>query len=296
MITFFQSQLRGDVPWTRKPGLSTIRNRYRVIKAFTEFGSRPGRAWCKPGLFEGVRLPRAEPPQDFIQLTADELLTMVESTDVPRDRAFLAHLICTACRVGEVTSLKLGDVDLDNLTVYTRIHKSNRADSMPIVQDLFEEITRWLVDYQDRVEAPLNNAWYLYPAKTATYYRQGRVRAYTIRPDVEMQYMSARRIVRNGLVRIGYNPAGLTQEACHTIRRSVARLYFDSRMGDGYSHALRETQALLHHKSSATTEMYLRLDIDRARRDDTMKGKPFILGRAAQTRGGVKNGGLRVAG
>jgi len=44
----------------------------------------------------------------------------------------------------------------------------------------------------------------------------------------------------------------------------------------GYDAALRTVSAMLHHKSSATTEQYLGLSSERKRRDDRLRGRPFL--------------------
>jgi len=79
------------------------------------------------------------------------------------------------------------------------------------------------------------------------------------------------------LVRLGYSEAQRKREGCHTLRRSVARAYFDGlRTELGYDHALREVAALLHHKSTRTTENYLGVTADKIMRDERMKGQPFL--------------------
>jgi hypothetical protein len=44
----------------------------------------------------------------------------------------------------------------------------------------------------------------------------------------------------------------------------------------GYDAALRTVSALLHHSNMATTERYLGLSSEKKRRDQTLKGRPFL--------------------
>src|SRR5690606_30101648 len=82
------------------------------------------------------------------------------------------------------------------------------------------------------------------------------------------------RVVQGALGALGYPTRG---EGCHTVRRSVARAFFDSMATDtGYDAALRTVSAMLHHKSSATTEIYLGLTSERVRRDSLLRGRPFL--------------------
>ncbi len=70
----------------------------------------------------------------------------------------------------------------------------------------------------------------------------------------------------------------VTQEGTNTIRRRVARAFFDSMADDqGYDAALRTVSALTHHSSSATTEHYLREpSSERKRRDERLGVQPFL--------------------
>jgi hypothetical protein len=57
----------------------------------------------------------------------------------------------------------------------------------------------------------------------------------------------------------------------------VARAYYDSLCEErGDVAALRLTAALLHHKNTTTTEVYLGLDAEKAGRNRRLRGKPFL--------------------
>jgi integrase len=82
------------------------------------------------------------------------------------------------------------------------------------------------------------------------------------------------KVVQAALARIGLPTKG---EGCHTLRRASARALFDQLTQDkGYDSALRVVSAFLHHKSSTTTELYLGLDAERERRDEWLRGRPFL--------------------
>ena len=80
------------------------------------------------------------------------------------------------------------------------------------------------------------------------------------------------RIVQEALAAVGLPTK---YEGTHTIRRAVARHFFDSQAALGHDGALRVTSALLHHRSASATERYLGLTSERVRRDEVMRGKPF---------------------
>jgi len=78
----------------------------------------------------------------------------------------------------------------------------------------------------------------------------------------------AERVVQQALAALGLPTK---HQGTHTIRRAAARHFFDSMSSDvGYDAALRTVSAMLHHKSSATTEQYLGLSSERKRRDDRL--------------------------
>ena len=57
------------------------------------------------------------------------------------------------------------------------------------------------------------------------------------------------------------------------MRRSGARALFDQLVQDGYDGAIRTVQAMLHHTSVTTTEVYLGIHLDKKRRDEAIRGK-----------------------
>jgi len=76
------------------------------------------------------------------------------------------------------------------------------------------------------------------------------------------------RIIRDLAWRVGVELE--PGDGWHTVRRSVARLFFDRVSGNGYDAALRMTAAFLHHKNTATTEIYLGLELEKVQRDEVM--------------------------
>jgi integrase len=63
------------------------------------------------------------------------------------------------------------------------------------------------------------------------------------------------------------------QEGGHTLRRSGATALYNQLSSVGHDRAIRICQAMLGHSSVQTTEIYLRLDLDRKVRNDLLAGK-----------------------
>lgn len=263
----------------REPIKATTANYYRTrLSSFFRWATRRG--WLKHDLLQEVEPLATERPQR-LRLSPDDLLRLIDVAVDARDRALIALLTNTAFRRGTATSIKVGDVDLKGKTILVRITKSRTEDLFPITADLHPELERWLRTYAREIGRPLSNADYLFPARQASVYRwvtapdgvkvRQRTNA-TWSPDRPLTHPE--RIIQQALRQIGLATRG---EGCHTVRRSVARVFFDSMAEDtGYDAALRTVSALLHHRSSATTEIYLGLTSERIRRDARLRGEPFL--------------------
>jgi integrase len=267
------------------PGISSATaNQYRSrLKVFFSWMTK--RAMTKVDLLEDVDiLPVATKVRQ--QPKPGILLAFLDSAVHPRDRAYLAVAMNSALRSSEVIRIRVGDVDLERGFFRVTTSKRSQADRMPITEDLDRELRRWFAAYeQDLPEGrQLQDSDFLFPGISAplfdhyeTQVGSGRVLLRTERqviPEVAMGIQRSVDIVHRAL-----KAAGLPTryEGTHTIRRAVARAYFDSlRSSVGRDNALREVSALLHHSNSSMTERYLGLSAERDARDDAMRGKPFL--------------------
>lgn len=215
------------------------------------------------------------------QPSARAMLGLLDATENGRDRCYIAAAINTALRSNEITPLRVGDVDLDGGWLRVKITKTHDNDRQPITSDLDIELRRWLTAYALDLGRPLHGDDYLFPGRTGTRYVsitqpdgttvKGRTPS-VWRPHQPVVHTE--RIVQGAMAALGL-PTKF--EGTHTLRRAVARAFFDSMSTDmGHDGALRTVSALLHHKSSATTEIYLGLSVERERRDERLRGKPFL--------------------
>lgn len=256
-------------------------NVYRTrLSTFFRFCSVRG--WIRKDLLQEVQaIPvpkriRQQPPPNV-------LLQMVEEAGNPRDRVYLAIAVNTALRTNEICRIKVGDVNLAQGTLHAVISKIHIEDELPITADLDRELRSWLVEYARALGRPLADEDYLIPvivARGAMYWtldvegkKVMRHHFGTYDPARKIT-ANSERIVKEVMARLGMETH---YEGTHTIRRAVARAFFDSMSDDtGYDAALRTTSALLHHQSTATTERYLGLTSEKVRRDAMMTGKPFL--------------------
>ena len=155
-----------------------------------------------------------------------------------------------------------------------------------MTDDLAYELRRWLTEYRTSLaglDRPVEvlDEHYLLPAITGPRYRwrtqdDGRRVQYQVpsRWNPERPARKIHEVAQAALERVGLPTR---HEGIHTIRRAVARLYFDRLVEDkGYDGALRQVSALLHHSNSTTTERYLGLSRERRARDESLRGRSLL--------------------
>lgn len=232
------------------------------------------------------------------------LVTAAGSSDVgsPMLRGMMATAISTALRISDVRKIQLKDIDFRLSEIFVRIMKTGAEDQIPITLDLQDELERYLSWLEAEEYAPVlyQDMYIFHGWKSVGHHHPSTGRfGLVYRPNAARPISSAwasAKIV-DLFERCGIEvQAG---EAWHTIRRSVARIYFDSLRSEmSHDHALRETSALLHHKNTRTTEVYLGLDAEIKARNTRLRGQPFILSssdtRADTNKGAVLGARFRI--
>ncbi|WP_256842260.1 tyrosine-type recombinase/integrase [Ornithinimicrobium cryptoxanthini] len=198
-----------------------------------------------------------------------------------RDRALIALSVNTGLRRNSVLLLTVEDVDLDEGWLRVQITKSHRDDAFPISSDLEPELHRWLRQYAKDLGRPLNGQEWLLPARTGpritwTTQEDGtKARGHTAGSWVPERAMThPERVIQDALRSAGLDiGAG---EGMHTIRRGLARAFFDSLSEQGHDSAIKDVGAMLHHSNSSTTEVYLGLSQEVERRNALIRGRPLL--------------------
>lgn len=242
--------------------------------------------WCerkrylKRDLLEDVHR-RKLVKRERLRLSPGQLIALLDVAACPRDRILIALAENTGMRAGDIVALKVSDVNLAAGRLRTNISKSGVEDSKPISADLDYELRRWLVYYENAEKntyrQTLQPDWYLVPTQRVWNLRHGRtnemIHGERFYPEIKLQ--KPERAVKRALAALGLDGPG---EGIHTIRRSVARAYFESLRAQGYDGALQATKAFLNHADASVTEHYLGLTHERQVRDETIAGKPFLSG------------------
>ncbi|BDO43139.1 tyrosine-type recombinase/integrase [Cellulomonas sp. NTE-D12] len=271
----------------RRPITPATANYYRTrLNSFFVWATKRG--YLRQDLLADVQ-PLPVTRRVRLQISAETLLGLPGLARDERDAAFIALITNSGFRASTATSIRVGDVDLVGGTIRVRVSKSHLEDLFPVSADLAPALAEWLRKYTLQLGRPLTPADYLFPARRPAVYRwvtladgsKDRQRTQAgWRPDRPLHRPEV--VVQDALRAAGVEVGA--GEGVHTIRRSVARAFFDQAAEAGYDGALRVTSALLHHRSSQTTEVYLGLAADRMKRDTALRGQPFLSEIAARKR------------
>lgn len=130
--------------WTR---ISVVNNA-RALKAFFRFAGMRG--WCRPSIADAIRGPRVFAYENIPWgPTWDDVQRLIVSLDTDRpidirDRAAVMLLSIYGLRVGEVSQLRLEDIDWEHDQMLIRRPKLRRAQAYPLVPIVGNAILRYL--------------------------------------------------------------------------------------------------------------------------------------------------------
>lgn len=270
-----------DRYFTSRPGLaaSTWNRNTAYLRGFFK--------WCRARRYvpkdfdplEGVSL-RKVVPRDFIFLPVDRFIQLLDSAKNPRDRAVCALGLYSFQRASELNRLTWDDIDDTHadpkqwrIAVYRQ--KTEDRDWLPLCQELRDELHRWRLAYGASVGEVPRGHWYVVPAFKPGNWTQDENRRLALASPLELnptrRYSQPQKAVQHALSMMGYTTT--KHEGAHTLRRSGGyALYQELAWERGHDGALRIVQSMYGHASLATTERYLRLTLERKRRNDMLAG------------------------
>lgn len=214
--------------------------------------------------------PMKNPQKPNLILSPEEMLKMLDRSN-PVERIALALGMNTGLRASDISSLRVGDVDLATGYITCAIQKTGVTDRKPITMELMGELERWYEAYATScggyVAENLNNSWYLVPSYTVTPQKN-----LLLRPEQPLGHMH--RLVQRALNRVALPTEG---QGFHTLRRSSARALFERlRKTENADHALLVVREFLNHQSVTQTERYLGINAERTIRDEQLRGRSFL--------------------
>ena len=253
----------------------TVRNNLTHLRTFLTWAKQRKYVPLHSDII-GKRPTRRVIPHDFTIIPSDEFPRLLDAARNPRDRAIIAFGLYTLARQSEVAATRVGDLDLSAGWVTLRVQKSGLLDKMPVSAELNIEMHRWLQVYEQLMAEPLRPDWKLFPGLQALGLDRGPDGRMLPVPEDMLRLVPTTTPSRiYGCVQYALEACGypVEKEGVHTLRRSAARARFDQLVSSGYDGALREVQSLLHHKSSVTTEQYLKLTVEVKNRNEAIRGK-----------------------
>lgn len=217
------------------------------------------------------------PQRSRIIIPPTEWDNVLDAQKDPRARITFAIGLYMFLRISETSGLRWQDLDLEDGVAEIFRQKTSTIDMLPICSELIEELKRWRFHYAAEVGEQVRPEWYVVPASTPPRafgvkghkgFNQHTPRFYmpTARADLT-------KVMSEGLRRAGYY---VPYEGGHTLRRSGATALYNQLTHVGHDRAIRICQAMLGHSSVQTTEVYLRLDLDRKVRNDLLAGRPMF--------------------
>lgn len=228
--------------------------------------------------------------QDKLRIPVSEFAALLDAAPHPRDRAIVALGLFTFMRGSEMSTLRVGDLNLGLAQLRMTRHKTADEDVLPVSSELASEMARYLNWYRAD-QGTLNESWFLVPAKNPDPWEQGPdglLRRREAPASLRPRTMESKpyRAVQRALRAAGYDVLG---EGAHTLRRSGARALADSLRSTGYDGALLRVASMLGHKSTKVTEHYIGWGLERTQRNEMIAGKPMFPDMGARP-------GLRVVG
>lgn len=267
-----------DVFWTKRTtwGPGTKNRARNTLNTFFIWCQNRGHIARDMELLGGERALRV-PPRDRVLIPQSEFETMLDSIEDPRKRVGIAIGLYLFTRISETEGLRWQDINFDNSTIEVFRSKTKTLDTLPLCEELEAELKRWRLAYAAQVGEQVRPSWFVVPAMQS---RRGQAEKGT-RGFVgtgEVVYIPTKRPRLGNMVTDVLTKAGYYKpfEGGHTLRRSGATALYDQLSSVGHDRAIRICQAMLGHANISTTEVYLRLDLDRKVRNDLLAGKPMF--------------------
>ena len=216
---------------------SQIANESTALRSYLRFLT--ARGMCRPGLAGAVPSIRRQPAAQLPRYVGEgEIEALIASCDTAtavglRDRAVLLLLARLALRPGDITALRLGDIDWEQ-AVLAVCGKSRRSATLPLPQEAGDALKDYIVQARPR-------------SASATVFLR------SLAPHRSLSNSAVSTLVGRAMKRTGIAGDGL-RAACLFRHSRATHL-----LRGGTS--LEAVGALLRHRSVRTTALYARVDV-----------------------------------
>jgi integrase/recombinase XerD len=221
-------------------GLRTQQQLVGAVRGWCKWLTREGHIPANPAAdLEMPRMPRSLPRT---LLSVDQVRQLMAQPDTlgltgVRDRAMLELLYGTGMRRSELMHLQLGDVDLNQATVFIRQGKGRRDRYVPMGQSARHWVARYAAEVRPMLTGQVQDAgagWTLFLTDYGEPFEQNRL---------------------SGMVAGHLRRIGVEQGSCHALRHACATHMLEA------GAELRYIQVLLGHADLSTTQIYTHVAI-----------------------------------
>lgn len=217
------------------------------------------------------------PARSRIIIPQGEFQTVLDGRPTARSRITFAIGLYMFLRISETEGLRWQDIDLEDGVAEIYRQKTGTIDMLPICEELVRELRRWKMTYAAELGEQPRPEWFVVPGSTPP--RGHGIKGvkgfitHNQRYFLPTKRADLAKVIARGLREAGYY---IPYEGGHTLRRSGATALYNQLTHVGHDRAIRICQAMLGHSSVQTTEVYLRLDLDRKVRNDLLAGRPMF--------------------
>lgn len=220
---------------------STIHLYAQQLRTFFRFAEQQN--WCKRGLADGIMPPRRYPGEAIPKgLNRDEVIRLLATTegDRPFDiraRAILMLLITYGLRAGEVSGLRLDDLDWEQEMLRVRCPKPGRTHLYPLSRSVGQTILRYMREV--RPEQPERRLFL----------------------TIKAPFRPLDRNVIKGIVSTRIDRLGITgkRRGPHALRHAAAQHLLDHGL------SMKAIGDYLGHRSIAATSVYAKVQLNTLR-------------------------------
>jgi integrase/recombinase XerD len=137
--------------WTKKDYRVALKKFFKWLRGCDEKGVYPPEVcWISTN----VSIDKQELPHNLPN--EEDVKQMIETAEHPRDKALIASLYESGCRIGELAALRLGDVNFDEYGAYMIVHGKTGSRRIRLVFSA-PILASWIYVHPDKgdQEAPL---------------------------------------------------------------------------------------------------------------------------------------------
>lgn len=215
------------------------------------------------------------PERPRIVIPQAEFETFLEGIKNPRTRAMCAIGLYLFTRISETSLLRWQDVNFEDHTVTVTRQKTATVDVLPMSSELESELKRWRLEYAARIGRNVLPSDFVIPYVNTGQYVGVKGQRGVLVPTTQPVLVPTKKTALNHALAKALKEAGYYQkhEGGHTLRRSGAIALYYALRDRGHDSAIRICQWMLGHKSIQTTEVYLRLGLEKKTTHDLLAGQ-----------------------